>query len=54
LREDCKVSCEIGTSQRGPEPWNLEAEDIVGIHCQAVPSEDIEDLVCGTVRSSVN
>jgi hypothetical protein len=27
LREDCKVSCEIGTSQRGLEPWNTEAEE---------------------------
>jgi hypothetical protein len=26
--------------KRGPELWNMEAEDIVGIRCQAVPSED--------------
>jgi hypothetical protein len=26
--------------KRGPELWNTEAEDIVGIRCQAVLSED--------------
>jgi hypothetical protein len=43
------VSCEIGASQRGPGPWNPEAEGIVGIRCQAAPSEDIEDLVRAVV-----
>jgi hypothetical protein len=27
LREDCKVSCEMDASQRGPKPWNTEAEE---------------------------
>jgi hypothetical protein len=35
-------NCNIGASQRGPEPWHTEAEDIVRIRCQATPSEDIE------------
>jgi hypothetical protein len=38
-----KDSRETGASQRGPEPWNTEGEDIVGIHCQAAPSEDIKN-----------
>jgi hypothetical protein len=47
------VSCEIGTSQQGPDPWNPEAEDTVGTSWQATPSEDIEGLVCAIVRSKV-
>jgi hypothetical protein len=27
LRKNAKSSCEIGASQRGPEPWNLEVEE---------------------------
>jgi hypothetical protein len=54
LTESCNwTSCEIGTSQRGPEPWNTEAEDIVEIRCQATPSKDIEDLQRAIVRSKV-
>jgi hypothetical protein len=47
------VSRETGTSQQGPEMWNTEADDIVGIRCQATPNEDIEDIVCATVRGNV-
>jgi hypothetical protein len=45
------VSCEIGVSQRGPEPRNLKAEDIVVIRCQAALNEDIEDLMRAVVIS---
>jgi hypothetical protein len=31
----------------------MEAEDIVEIHFQATPSEDIEDLACVILRSNV-
>jgi hypothetical protein len=48
-----KNSREIGASQQGLEPWNTEAEDIVGIRCQATPVEHIEDLVCAIMRSNV-
>jgi hypothetical protein len=27
MREDCKVSCEIGASQRGLKPYNTKAEE---------------------------
>jgi hypothetical protein len=27
LRNSYRLSCEIGTSQRGPEPWDMEAEE---------------------------
>jgi hypothetical protein len=27
LRKNAKSSCEIDTSERGPEPWNLKAEE---------------------------
>jgi hypothetical protein len=43
----------MGASQRGPEPWNTEAEDIVGIRCQATPYEDIEVLACARVRTKL-
>jgi hypothetical protein len=36
-------SLEPAARERGPELWNPEAEDIVGIRCQAVPSEDTAD-----------
>jgi hypothetical protein len=39
--------------KRGPEPWNTEAYDIVGIRWQATPNEDIEDLLCTIARSNV-
>jgi hypothetical protein len=32
---------------------SMEAEDIVGIHCQATPSETIEDLMCAESESYV-
>jgi hypothetical protein len=43
----------MGASQRESEPWKTEAEDIIEIRCQATPSEDIEDLVCAIVISTV-
>jgi hypothetical protein len=43
MREVCIVSCEIGASQRGPEPWNTEAEDIVGIRYKATTDKDTAD-----------
>jgi hypothetical protein len=33
---------------------SMEAEDIVGVHCQAVPSEDIEGLECAVVNCNVH
>jgi hypothetical protein len=42
-------SCEVGTSPRGQEPWNPEAEDTVG----STPREDMDDLMCAIVRNEV-
>jgi hypothetical protein len=53
LRLAIRESSLTAARKRGPEPWNPEAEDIVGIRFQAMPSEDIEDLVCAMVRNNV-
>jgi hypothetical protein len=30
-REDCKDCCEIGASERGPKPWNTEADEATAL-----------------------
>jgi hypothetical protein len=39
--------------QPGGNRVNTEADDIVGIHCQATSGNDMEDLVQATVNSRV-
>jgi hypothetical protein len=48
-----KNSCEIGTSQGGWRALEHGSRGHCWIHCQATPSEDIEDLVHAIVRSNV-
>jgi hypothetical protein len=47
---ELRISCEMVASQ---QQLGMEGEDIAGIHCQAMPSEDAEDLACATVNCRV-
>jgi hypothetical protein len=57
LREDCTVSCEIGASQRVPEPWNTEAEESVTLEAVTrrppVKTQQTERAMCAVVNCKV-